>query len=83
LACELLTRHASAPAAAAVLLVRREPDSWTLAHLPRKESTLEKVETLEETLKNSIPSEQDAEEPTVLEDICVEELAIDGICGVY
>lgn len=23
------------------------------------------------------------EEPTILEDICVEELAIDGICGVY
>ena len=23
------------------------------------------------------------EEPAVVEDICVEELAIDGICGVY
>lgn len=44
---------------------------------------LEKVETLEETFKNTVPSEQEAEEPTVLEDICVEELAIDGICGVY
>ncbi len=44
---------------------------------------MDKVETLEETLKNNLPSEQDAEEPTVLEDICVEELAIDGICGVY
>jgi mycofactocin precursor len=44
---------------------------------------LEKVETLQETLENNIPSEQDAEEPSVLEDICVEELAIDGICGVY
>ena len=24
-----------------------------------------------------------AEEPRILEEICVEELAIDGICGVY
>lgn len=23
------------------------------------------------------------EEPAIVEDICVEELAIDGICGVY
>jgi len=23
------------------------------------------------------------EEPAILDDICVEELAIDGICGVY
>jgi mycofactocin precursor len=43
---------------------------------------LETVETLEETLKNT-PSESDAEEPKILDDICVEELAIDGICGVY
>ncbi len=49
----------------------------------RKELPLEQVETLEETLKNGNPSEQDAEEPSILEDICVEELAIDGICGVY
>lgn len=66
-----------------MLLIHHESDGWTLVTRPRKESPLEKVETLEETLKNSIPSEQDAEEPTVLEDICVEELAIDGICGVY
>ena len=44
---------------------------------------MEKVETLEETLEDSNPSEPDAEEPCILEDICVEELAIDGICGVY
>lgn len=25
----------------------------------------------------------DAEEPAILDEICVEELAIDGICGVY
>jgi len=43
---------------------------------------LETVETLEETLKNIKPSESD-DEPKILEDICVEELAIDGICGVY
>jgi mycofactocin precursor len=24
-----------------------------------------------------------AEEPRIVDDICVEELAIDGICGVY
>ncbi len=44
---------------------------------------METVETLEETLENSNPSEPEADEPAVLEDICVEELAIDGICGVY
>jgi mycofactocin precursor len=27
--------------------------------------------------------EKSEEEPAILEDICVEELAIDGICGVY
>lgn len=27
--------------------------------------------------------EASAEEPRIVEDICVEELAIDGICGVY
>jgi mycofactocin precursor len=43
---------------------------------------LETVETLEETLKN-VPAEKSEEEPSILEDICVEELAIDGICGVY
>jgi mycofactocin precursor len=26
---------------------------------------------------------QATEEPGIVEDICVEELAIDGICGVY
>lgn len=44
---------------------------------------METVETLEETLKNVNPAESDADEPKILEDICVEELAIDGICGVY
>jgi len=63
-------------------LIHGESGGWTLAHRT-KGVALEKVETLEETLKNSIPSEQEAEEPSVLEDICVEELAIDGICGVY
>jgi len=27
--------------------------------------------------------EQHEDEPAILDDICVEELAIDGICGVY
>lgn len=44
---------------------------------------METVEKLEETLENGNTSEQGHEEPGVLEDICVEELAIDGICGVY
>lgn len=34
----------------------------------------------EENLENH---EEQAEEPAILEDIHVEELAIDGICGVY
>jgi mycofactocin precursor len=44
---------------------------------------LETVETLEKTLENGNTSEPGNEEPGILEDICVEELAIDGICGVY
>jgi mycofactocin precursor len=50
---------------------------------PRKEQHLENVETVEETLEKGPASEQDAEEPGIVDDICVEELAIDGICGVY
>ncbi len=44
---------------------------------------MEKVETLEETLENGNAAELDAEDPRIVDDICVEELAIDGICGVY
>lgn len=44
---------------------------------------MENLETLEETTESSIPPEPQAEEPEILEEICVEELAIDGICGVY
>ncbi len=44
---------------------------------------MENVETVEDTLENGNASEPDAEEPGIVEDICVEELAIDGICGVY
>ncbi|MDW7710708.1 MAG: variant-type mycofactocin precursor [Deferrisomatales bacterium] len=29
------------------------------------------------------PREEGAEEPEILEEIAIEELAIDGICGVY
>ncbi len=39
-----------------------------------------------ETQKQDIEKdlvELQEEEPAILEDICVEELAIDGICGVY
>jgi len=44
---------------------------------------LENVETVEEMLENGNASDADAEEPGIVDDICVEELAIDGICGVY
>lgn len=44
---------------------------------------MEKVETVEETFENGSAPELDAEEPRIVDDICVEELAIDGICGVY
>jgi mycofactocin precursor len=30
-----------------------------------------------------VAPEATTQEPEILEDICVEELAIDGICGVY
>jgi mycofactocin precursor len=44
---------------------------------------LENVQNLEESIESGKTSEADAEEPGIVEDICVEELAIDGICGVY
>jgi mycofactocin precursor len=44
---------------------------------------LENVEKVEETLEKGNAAEADTEEPGIVEDICVEELAIDGICGVY
>jgi mycofactocin precursor len=51
---------------------------------PHKELRVENtIETVEETLEKDRPSEAEAEEPGIVEDICVEELAIDGICGVY
>jgi mycofactocin precursor len=37
---------------------------------------------MEEIRIESAP-EESPEEPQILEEICVEELAIDGICGVY
>ncbi len=44
---------------------------------------MEKIETVEEALEKGNTTEADADEPGIVEDICVEELAIDGICGVY
>lgn len=44
---------------------------------------MEKLENLEETIESGSPPEQEAQDPEILEEICVEELAIDGICGVY
>ena len=44
-------------------------------------------ETIEQEKVGQAPAEQrpdgGAEEPRIVDDICVEELAIDGICGVY
>ena len=40
---------------------------------------MEEVKTVEETRD----VQQVNSEPQILEEICVEELAIDGICGVY
>ncbi|MBI5018251.1 MAG: mycofactocin precursor [Deltaproteobacteria bacterium] len=36
-----------------------------------------------EQREHQITPETTASEPEILDDICVEELAIDGICGVY
>ena len=40
----------------------------------------EKLEGIREV---EVAPEATTQEPEILEDICVEELAIDGICGVY
>jgi mycofactocin precursor len=48
----------------------------------REEQNLE-IESLEEKVENGKSPEANAEEPGIVDDICVEELAIDGICGVY
>jgi mycofactocin precursor len=44
---------------------------------------LEHIENIEATLENVDTPTPDAEEPGIVDEICVEELAIDGICGVY
>jgi mycofactocin precursor len=44
-----------------------------------EEANVEDVKTVEETRD----LQQVNPEPQILEEICVEELAIDGICGVY
>ncbi|MBI5018576.1 MAG: mycofactocin precursor [Deltaproteobacteria bacterium] len=38
---------------------------------------------MEETREEEVALRSDADEPSILDEICVEELAIDGICGVY
>lgn len=42
---------------------------------------MEEITKLENVLEE--PRERSAEEPEILEEIAIEELAIDGICGVY
>lgn len=44
---------------------------------------MENVDTLEEKVENGDAPDADGQEPGIVDDICVEELAIDGICGVY
>ena len=41
------------------------------------------VESVEQSRDDEHATQQRTEEPDVLDEICVEELAIDGICGVY
>jgi mycofactocin precursor len=55
-----------------------------------KVSTNEQLESLRAQELEQAPSRaaeaappEPAERPEILEEICVEELAIDGICGVY
>lgn len=43
----------------------------------------ERRRTMEEIRAADAPAREDGEEPVILDEICVEELAIDGICGVY
>lgn len=45
---------------------------------------MENIEAVDETIESgSSSSEPQAVDPEIIEEICVEELAIDGICGVY
>lgn len=46
----------------------------------RRTVDADKVEGIREI---EVAPEATTQEPEILEDICVEELAIDGICGVY
>lgn len=51
----------------------------------RSEKDVEKVQLVggDERGERRPGAERLPEEPLVLDEICVEELAIDGICGVY
>ena len=51
-------------------------------HRQRMPKNLKRREHME-TEKNQASEEAGNEEPRILEEIQVEELAIDGICGVY
>jgi mycofactocin precursor len=41
------------------------------------------VDTTYSDAKGNAPSPDSADEPAILEEIEVEDLAVDGICGVY
>ena len=51
----------------------------------RNETDVEKAQLTKQdgSRERKLAGERPAEEPLVLDEICVEELAIDGICGVY
>jgi mycofactocin precursor len=49
----------------------------------QQQQTQPKVSERESAYPAGTVPETSAEEPRIVEDICVEELAIDGICGVY
>ena len=56
-----------------------------VAKLQKNEATVQKAREGERRTNpdSGSGSTPEVEEPQVLEEICVEELAIDGICGVY
>lgn len=54
-----------------------------MAETKRREGAAKDEARRERTERRGRPPPAAAEEPRVLEEIGVEELAIDGICGVY
>jgi mycofactocin precursor len=64
---------------------RRGREETEVSKVLRSEKDVEKVQLVggDERGERKPGAERLPEEPLVLDEICVEELAIDGICGVY